>query len=92
SPADRNLETLGGVSVLGYGVNGALAIFGMLPWLDKQIDLTMPGGQRIARRTNGIGDAQVFARYTIFQKNLPGRSFRFAPFVGVKMPTGDADG
>lgn len=91
SPADRNLEILGGVSVLGYGVTSDLAIFGMLPWLDKQIDLTMPSGQRITRRTNGIGDAQVFARYTIFQKNLPGRSIRIAPFVGVKMPTGDAD-
>lgn len=91
SPADRNLEVLGGVSVLGYGVNSDLAIFSILPYLDKELDLTMPGGQRITRSTNGIGDAQVFARYTIFQNNMRGSNFRIAPFVGIKLPTGDDD-
>jgi hypothetical protein len=89
SPMDRNLEVLGGVSVLGYGVTSDLAIFGMLPYLDKELDLTMPGGQRITRSTSGIGDAQVFARYTVFQKDLPGRNFRIAPFLGLELPTGD---
>lgn len=89
SPADRNLEVLGGISVLGYGATSDLALFGVLPYLDKKLDLTIPGGQRITRSTNGIGDAQLFARYTLFQKNLPGRSFRIAPFLGVKLPTGD---
>lgn len=89
SPLDRNLEVLGGVSVLGYGVTSDLAIFGMLPYLDKELDLTMPGGQRITRSTSGIGDAQLFARYTVLQEDLPGRSFRIAPFLGLKLPTGD---
>lgn len=91
SPADRNLEVLGGVSVLGYGVTSDLAIFGMLPYLDKELDLTMPGGQRISRSTSGIGDAQLFARYTILQKDMRGSNFRIAPFIGIKLPTGDDD-
>jgi len=89
SPADRNLEVLGGISVLGYGATSDLALFAVLPYLDKELDLTTPGGQRITRRTNGIGDAELFARYTLFQKDLPGRNFRIAPFLGVKLPTGD---
>jgi hypothetical protein len=89
SPEDRNLEVLGGISVLGYGATSDLALFGVLPYLDKELDLTTPGGQRITRSTNGIGDAQLFARYTLFQKDLPGRNFRIAPFLGVKLPTGD---
>lgn len=91
SPANRNLEVLGGISVLGYGATSDLALFGVLPYLDKELDLTTPGGQRITRRTNGIGDAQLFARYTVFQKDLPGRSFRIAPFLGLEFPTGADD-
>ena len=89
SPADRNLEVLGGVSVLGYGATSDLALFGLLPYLDKELDLTMPGGQRVTRSTRGIGDAQIFARYTVFQKDMRGSNFRIAPFAGLKLPTGD---
>ncbi len=91
SAADRNLEVLGGISVLGYGVTGDLAVFGALPYLDKELDLTTPGGQRVSRSTNGIGDVQLFGRYTIFRDDVPGRTFRIAPFVGIKMPTGGDD-
>lgn len=91
SPADRNLEVLGSISVLGYGATSDLALFGVLPYLDKELDLTTSGGQRMTRSTNGIGDAQLFARYTVFQKDLPGRNFRIAPFLGLELPTGDDD-
>ncbi|MDQ3525125.1 MAG: transporter [Chloroflexota bacterium] len=91
SPADRNLEVLGGISVLGYGVTSDLVLFGVFPYLNKELDLTMPGGQRITRSTSGIGDAQLFARYTVFQKDMRGSNFRVAPFVGLKLPTGDDD-
>lgn len=89
SPADRNLEVLGSVSVLGYGATSDLALFGVLPYLDKRLELTDSSGRRIARSTRGIGDAQLFTRYTVFQKDLPGRNFRIAPFLGLELPTGD---
>lgn len=91
SATDRNLEVFGGLSVLGYGVTSDLALFGILPYLDKTLGVTAPGGQRISRDTKGIGDTQLFARYTVFQRDLPGRSFRIAPFLGVELPTGDDD-
>lgn len=88
-PADRRLEVLGAVSVLGYGVSGDLAVFGVLPYLDKELDLTMPGGERVTRDTSGVGDARLFARYTVYKSNAPGRTFRIAPFLGAELPTGD---
>ena len=92
SPADREEEVLGGISVLGYGVTGGIAVFAVLPYLDKELDVTMAGGRRVTRRTNGIGDARLFGRYTMFRDDAPGRTFRIAPFVGVEMPTGDDNG
>ncbi len=91
SPADRELEVLGGISVLGYGITGDLAVFGVLPYLDKELDDTTPGGERVLRSTNGIGDARLFGRYTIYKNNFPGGNFRVAPFAGIELPTGDED-
>ena len=94
-PADRELNVLGAISVLAYGVNGDLAVFAALPYLDKELDVTTPAGQRVVRNTNGIGDARLFGRYTVYRDNAPGRTFRIAPFLGLELPTGeddDADG
>ncbi len=88
SAANRKMEVLGGISVLAYGVTGDLAIFGVLPYRDKQLSVTT-GGERATRRTLGIGDAQLFGRQTIFKNNFPGGSFRVAPFAGIELPTGD---
>jgi len=90
-PTDREVTVLGSVSVLGYGVTADLAVFGVLPYLDKDLDLQMPGGGRVTRSTSGIGDARFFGRYTLIRDNAPGRTFRVAPFAGIKMPTGDDD-
>ncbi len=89
--ANRKLDVLGVLSVLGYGINSDLAIFAVLPYLDKELDITPPGNQQISRGTNGIGDARLFGRYTIYHHDLPGRNFRIAPFLGLELPTGDDD-
>jgi len=91
SSADRELQVVGAISVLGYGITRRLAVFGVLPYLDKQLDVTTPGGQRVTRDTNGIGDARLFGRYTVYQDDAAGRTFRIAPFFGVELPTGDDD-
>jgi len=90
-PAERDLEVVGGVSVLGYGATGDLALFGALPVLDKSLELDAPGGPRIERGDAGIGDVRLFGRYTAFRDDVPGRTFRIAPFAGVELPTGDDD-
>lgn len=87
SPANRNVKVSGLVSVLGYGVTRDFALFGVLPYLDKSLDLDL-GGQRVTRSDQGIGDLTLFGRYTAYQSDAPGRTFRVAPFMGVKAPTG----
>lgn len=91
SALDRSLEVRGTVSVLGYGATRDLALFGVLPYLHKELDLTGPGGGRITRSTSGFGDARVFGRYTLFQHDSRGRTFRIAPFLGIELPIGDDD-
>jgi len=90
SAADRNLRVIGSLSVLGYGAAGNFAIFGVLPFVDKELDLNTPGG-RFSRESSGIADIRLFARYTLYRDDAPGRTFRVAPFLGVEMPTGNDD-
>jgi len=88
SGADRDRRATSFVSVLGYGVTNKLALFGVVPYVDKDLDVTV-GGNRINRSESGLGDVSVFGRYTVLQRDQPGRTFRVAPFFGVKAPTGD---
>lgn len=87
TPANRDVIVSGFISVLGYGVTRDFALFGVLPYLDKRLDMDM-GGQRVVRSDQSIGDLTLFGRYTAYQSDAPGRTFRVAPFLGVKAPTG----
>lgn len=88
TPARRDMEVTGLVSVLGYGVTRDFALFGMLPYFDKQLDMRM-GGQDISRSQTGFGDLILLGRYTAYEYNAPGRTLRVAPFLGIKAPTGE---
>lgn len=87
---DRDLSATSLATVLGYGATPRLAVFGVLPYADKDLNLTV-GGNRLSRSASGTGDVSLFVRYTLLQRDRPGQTFRVAPFVGVKAPTGDDD-
>lgn len=91
SPAARDLDVVGGISALGYGATRNLALFGVVPYLNKRLELTDASGRRIVRRTRGMGDLLLFARHTILQRDRPGRTLRVAPVLGLELPTGDDD-
>ncbi len=91
SAADRQVRVRGAISVLGYGARADLALFAVLPLLDKELDVTPPGMARLSRNSTGIGDVRLFARYTLFKNDFSGGSFRIAPFAGLELPTGDDD-
>jgi hypothetical protein len=86
--ARRDMEATGLVSVLGYGVTRDFALFGMLPYFDKRLDMRM-GWQDISRGQRGFGDLTLLGRYTAYEFNTPGRTLRVAPFLGIKAPTGE---
>lgn len=88
---DRDFRVIGSVSVLGYGIAEDWAAFVALPILDKDFEVASSAGPRFSRGTRGIGDLQLFGRYTAYRDDAPGRTFRIAPFAGIKVPTGDDD-
>ncbi len=90
SGADRERESVGVTSVLGYAVDRDFMLFGVLPYAENRLELTTDGERR-ARSARGIGDLKLFGRYTVLRKNWPGRTFRISPFAGVETPTGEDD-
>lgn len=86
----RDLDGFAAVSVLGYGVNSRLAVFGVLPWTDKSLGLST-AGMDIERNNHGIGNLTGFVRYTLLQDDAPGRTFRLSGFGGLTAPTGNDD-
>jgi len=88
SGAERDRTAWSAISVLGYGANSDLALFGVVPYVDKRLELTEDGARR-ARGARGLGDVSLFGRYTVFKRNFRGGTFRIAPFAGVELPTGD---
>jgi len=84
---NRDLSVTAVPLVLAYGFSPKLALFGVLPYVDKRMDISM-GNKRIRRQTKGLGDGKFFARYTVYQADKPGDSLRIAPFLGLKVPTG----
>lgn len=82
---DDDMTEVRAITVLGYGVTPDFAVITTVPWVSR--DLELANGNE--REASDIGDAQVFARYTAFQRDMSGGTFRVAPFVGVEFPTGE---
>ena len=75
-PAEMNAQAL--IGAIGYGFSPRLAGFAALPWLSKELE-----SSGLTRRAEGLGDLTLFGRYTLFQNDSPGRTFRVAPVLGV---------
>lgn len=90
SVLNRDITVIAVPLVLAYGISPRLALFGVLPYVNKRMDITM-GAKRIQRSTQGLGDGRFFARYTVYQRDLRGDTLRIAPFLGLKTPTGTHD-
>lgn len=87
-PGNRDLAVRV-VPVVGvYGLTEKWALFGIVPYLDKELDVNALPGRR-TREVSGLGDTIFLVRYTIFQKDQLGQTFRIAPFVGIETPTGE---
>ena len=90
SPMGRDLRVLSVPSVLVYGATRNITLFGIVPYLDKTMDLNTTAG-RSRRGDSGLGDATFLSRYTLYSDDRLGQTRRLAPFVGLKLPTGDDD-
>ncbi len=82
---DRELTVRALPLVAVYGATRRLAIFGIVPILNKKLQINASG---VTRDTSGLGDITILARYTAWKKDGPGRTTRLAPFIGIEAPTG----
>ena len=88
SAANRQRNENALVTTLGYSFTPRWAAFISLPYRDIQLNLDM-SGQGISRQNKGWGDLNAFLRYTAYQYDQPGQTFRLAPFFGLKAPTAE---
>lgn len=84
----RQASNLGVVGVLGYGVTPNLTVFTVLPYFHKELK---HHSFNIRRSSDALGDLSVFVRYTVYKVDSPGKTFRIAPFLGVKWPVAKDD-
>jgi len=91
-PSSMNRElTVKALPIVGvWGVTSRWTLFGIVPLLDKSMELDMPSG-RTKRGVNGLGDVTAMVRYTAYSKDRLGSTTRIAPFAGIEMPTGKDD-
>ncbi len=87
SGLERGREAWAAISVLGYGARADLTFFVEAPLVERRIESAAGGGRR-GRSARGLGDVALFTRYTAYRRDRPGRTFRVAPYLGVKTPTG----
>ncbi len=85
---DRELSVLAVPLVLVYGVTAKFTLFGIIPYLDKELKLNTPKG-RVSRGDTGAGDATFIGRYTLWQRDTRGQTIRLAPFAAIKAPVGN---
>jgi len=71
------------VSTLAYGFNSKLALFATIPLVNTRLK-----SAGINQSSDGLGDSRLTARYTVLRYDQAGKTFRIAPFLGVKLPTG----
>ncbi len=90
TPSDREVNVVAIPNVLVYGATPDLALFAIFPYFFRNVELTdTTSGKRIDKNDNGIGDLTLIARYTLYARDYPSGTARFAPLAGIKLPTGD---
>ena len=90
SGANRNRTSQQLISVLGYAFSSDVMLFGVLPYIENDLDINIPGMKQ-NRSANNIGDLRLFGRYTLFRRNWPAGTLRISPFAGMEVPTGQDD-
>jgi hypothetical protein len=87
SEAGGGFRSLFDRNVLIYGASPSLAfLLQNNSVVSNSVDVD---GRRLT--ATGIGDTLFQTRYTIFQQDGIGSTFRVAPIIGIDMPTGMAD-
>jgi len=74
-----------------YGLTDDLMIIGFLPYFDKKLEMIDKSGKKIEKKTNGIGDIDIRAKYRFLKQSPGGPWLSMAVASGIKFPTGEDD-
>ncbi|MCH8029290.1 MAG: transporter [Candidatus Dadabacteria bacterium] len=89
---DREVNVVAIPNVLVYGATPDLSLFAIVPYIFRNVKFTDPSsGKRTEKDDNGIGDSILLGRYTVYARDYPSGTARFALIGGIKLPTGDDD-
>lgn len=89
---DREINVLAVPNVLLFGVTPDFSLFGILPFFFRHVESRDPNsGKKVDKDDSGVGDATILGRYTVYAKDYPSGTTRFALLGGIKLPTGDED-
>lgn len=92
SGLNRERDVIAIPNVLLYGATRDLALLAVFPYIFRTLKFPdSETGNRINRKDNGIGDLTLTARYTVYANDYRSGTFRLAPLLGIKLPTGDND-
>lgn len=76
-------------NIVIYGASPDLAfILQSTSFVANSADVTTPAGRTYQATAAGLGDTLLEGRYTVYQVDGVGSTFRIAPYIGVSMPTG----
>lgn len=88
----RDIDVVAILNVLVYGATPDLSLFAIFPYIFRSVKFTDPSsGKRIKKDDNGVGDLTLFGRYTVYARDYPSGTARFALLGGIKLPTGNED-
>ena len=82
STVSRDQLTLN--SVFAYGVSAKWAVFGVLPISN----ISVQSGSQNSDESD-LGDAEIFSRYEVWRSDSSGVTKRIAPFLGLRVPSGE---
>lgn len=88
APEQATLNVLTIPTLVVWGVHERVALLATLPFMHKDVEVTMPDGSRVHRSATGFGDLDVLVRVTAWQDDATGRTLRLAPFAALALPTG----
>ncbi|MEL7453912.1 MAG: transporter [Pseudomonadota bacterium] len=79
-----DIDAVTALTVGGYGITPRWSVFGVLPLTHIETDIDGVASDRF-----GLGDALIFSRFEAFAWDGQGATVRFAPLLGVRVPTGE---
>lgn len=90
---DRETKTLSVPVTVVYGLTERFAGIVSVPWIYRR-HKTLSGTERIARKTEGIGDISLLGKYLLYTRDEIGVTSRLSVIGGLELPsgrTGDED-